>query len=138
MKTAIKTTIAILVFAGMGMGTATLAAASKIDASASSAKTTELAPPQHACKGKFNHQRLMWRLGFKHDKRLSADDAKVITKAALLMHGKHNLDVGKITAKTGRHGQTVYVVQIVNKEKNEVVKTVILNSRNGHIRPLRT
>lgn len=135
MKTALKTTIAILVLTSMGVGTATLAAASQTEASTSNTKTTELTPSQHSCEGKFHHQHSMWRLGFKHDKHLSVDDAKVITKAALLMHGKHNLDVGKITAKMGHHGQTVFVVQIVNKKKNEIVKTVILNSRNGHIRP---
>ena len=86
--------------------------------------------------GRGHHRHSAWRLGLRHNKKLSATDARTITNAALLMRGQHNLDVGKIQFKTTAHGRKIYLIDIVNKKQNKVVQRVVLNSANGHIHPL--
>ncbi len=83
----------------------------------------------------FHHHRGPWNLGLHHDKQLSENDARTITKAALLMRGRHNLNVGDVQTKMSKHGHKFYLISIVNT-KNNVVSRVVLNSRDGHIHPL--
>ncbi len=78
-----------------------------------------------------------WRLGLSHNKNLSIDNARTITKAALLMKGRKDLSVGKIKPSINRKGRKVYMIQLVNA-KHKVVSSILLNSKNGHIRPLRS
>ena len=75
-----------------------------------------------------------WNLGLYKNKNLSADDAKVLVKAALLMRNRHDLKIGKIASQTGRYGQTVYLTDIVDRD-NKVVSRVMVNSNTGRIRP---
>ncbi len=84
----------------------------------------------------IKQHRPAWRLGLRRNKHLSATDARTITKAALLMRGRKHLTVGKIQPLTTKRGRKAYLIQIVNK-KNKVISSVILNSANGHIKPLR-
>ncbi len=86
-------------------------------------------------RGHGDH-RSMWKLGMRHNKNLSEADARTITKAALLMRGKHDLDVGQIQSKVTRHNRKIYLINIVNS-KNQVVRSVVLNSETGRIHTLR-
>ncbi len=81
------------------------------------------------------HSMRMWRLGFHHNKNLNAQDAATVTKAALIMRGKHNLNVGKVEMKQTKHGHKLYLVNIVNAKHN-VIKQVMVSARSGMIRPL--
>jgi len=81
------------------------------------------------------HRSRPWNLGLRYNKHLSEADARTITKAALLMHGRHHLRVGDMQTTLSKRGYKLYQMNIVNK-KNKIVSRVVLNSRNGHIHPL--
>lgn len=109
-----------------------------LSVSACAAPTTQM----HRCEHRmlrlhhpeFCHHRV-WNLGLRHNKHLTANNARTITEAALLMHSRKNLHVGKIDSKQLR-GHKLYIIQIKNK-KQKVIRLVKMNSRNGFIRPVR-
>ena len=90
--------------------------------------------PIHCLTSTPPHQSA-WHLGLHHHKKLTESDARVITKAALLMQGHQRLDVGKIAEKQTPRGRTIYLIDIVN-HNHKVVRRVALNSANGRIHPL--
>ena len=89
----------------------------------------------HPMPGAFMMQRVD-PLGLNTHKNLTADNAKTIVSAALLMRGRHDLQVGKVTAKTGKRGADLYIVSIVDT-KNAVISTVVINSDTARMMPLR-
>ncbi len=76
-----------------------------------------------------------WRLGLQRNLQLSPNDAAIITHAALIMDGYKQLKVGRILPLRNSQNVPVYLVNIVNSKQHRVVKRVIVNASNGHIRP---
>lgn len=76
----------------------------------------------------------LWHLGLNRNKHLTADDARTLTKAALLMQNRHDINLGKLTEKTNKKGTKIYLIQLVNKQ-DSLVSVVKVNSANGKIRP---
>ena len=83
-----------------------------------------------------NRQHHKWHLGLNRNKHLTKADALTITKAALLMRGRHDLSVGKITPTLNHHGVTAYKIQIMTPG-HKIMSLVLLNSRTGHIHPMK-
>ena len=152
MKTNLKTIAALAVIgaASIGMVTPSLAASQNTQALRimPATKAERVMPAKHHAKHEVvrvtkivrvikvgKHQRA-WKLGLRRNLHLSSTDARTITKAALLMRGKKHISVGKIEPVVAKRGMKMYRIQLVNKN-NRVVKSVLLNSRNGHIRPMR-
>lgn len=77
-----------------------------------------------------------YRLGLAKNKHLTADNARTIIKAALLLKNRHDLNVGKIETLRTPRGKMLYVIPIVN-HKNNIVSKVIMNSTSGKYRPMR-
>lgn len=76
----------------------------------------------------------MWNLGLMQNKNLSADEARTIAEAALLMFNRRDLKIGDITPKTMR-GRDFYIIQIVDVKGN-IASVVMLDKDTGIIRPL--
>jgi len=98
---------------------------------------------QYRCGGNFRKacmkykRKHMWNLGLYRHKNLSEADAQTLVKAALLMRNRKDLQVGPISSKMSKRGVKLYVIQILNEQKN-VVSTVVLNSNSGRIHPMRS
>lgn len=90
----------------------------------------------HCMHKHWQHHRHLFNLGLNRNKNLTQNDAKVIIQAALLLKGRKDLHVGDIQSKESKHGHTKYLVQI-DDQTNQVISTVVLNSRTGHMHPLR-
>lgn len=139
MKQAIQQTLALTAIGAACLGLSVGA----MGAPSVSHSKPNVAPMQKICHCPYKQGKRMhkghhgpWNLGLhKKNKRLTQEDAKTITKAALLMKGKRNLQVGQITTKVSKRGTKFYLIKIINK-KNKVVRTVVLNSKNGRIRPI--
>lgn len=76
-----------------------------------------------------------WRLGLNRDKKLSEHDARIITQAALLMHNRHDLKIASMQPMTNKRGIKLYRIKITD-QRNKPVSLVLLNSRNGYIKPI--
>ncbi len=77
----------------------------------------------------------MVRLGLRHNKRLTADDARVITTAALLETGHKHLKVGPISTQKVRPHLNRYNIAILNQH-NKIVKHIAMNSATGRAHPI--
>jgi len=91
-------------------------------------------PPKQGKHMKMHPPMMPWRLGLMTHKNLTSDEAKTITQAALLMYGRKDLKVGKITVKKNKNNEKVYVIEIIN-DKDKVESVVNLDSGTGFIRP---
>jgi hypothetical protein len=139
MKNKLKTLVAVTV-----LGAATLGLYSGVGAAADNVSTTSPAADttqphrfhHHLWMMHHHHAKSPWHLGLNRDKHLTESDARIITEAALLMRGHHDLQVGTtIETKMTKHGHKLYIIDIVNQQ-NKSVNRVVLNSMNGHIFPL--
>jgi hypothetical protein len=90
----------------------------------------------HRMHKHWQHHRHIFNLGLNRNKNLNQNDAKVIIQAALLLKGRKDLHVGDIQSKESKRGHAKYLVQI-DDQNNQVISTVVLNSRTGHMHPLR-
>lgn len=73
-------------------------------------------------------------IGLMQPKNLTADDAKIIAQASLLMYNRKDLQVGDISEKNVRN-RTFYLIPI-NDMKGNLVTTVIMNKDTGMMRPM--
>jgi hypothetical protein len=138
MNQRIKTAIAVGVLGAstLGLYSSSFAAPQPATISPQFNQPSKMMKHRHCHRFAMRHHHFKpWRLGLRYNKNLTVDDAKTITKAALLMYGRHDLKVGDIQAKTTKRGHKVYVIQIL-KPDNKVASTVIMGSRTGFIRPL--
>ena len=76
-----------------------------------------------------------WHLGLKRHYHFDETQANTITTAALLMSGHQRLKVTKISPMPGKKTNKAFLIQVSNKKGN-VIKDLIFNRNNGHIRPL--
>lgn len=146
MRNKLKTLVAITVLGAgtlslySGMGAAADSVSTKAVSPSNSNNMTALNPsaPHHRFHhGMCRHQgKSPWHLGLYHDKKLTESDARIIAQAALLMRGHHDLQVGTMETKITHHGHKLYIIDIVNQQ-NKSVTRVALNSKNGHIFPLK-
>lgn len=139
MKNKLKSLIAVTVLGAATVGLYSSGIAADNAASQSVTATTAAVPTQphrfHCSMWMHRHHgKGPWYLGLNRDKHLTEADARIITEAALLMRGHHNLQVGQIDTKITQHGRKFYLINIVNSS-NKAVSRVVLNSKNGHIFP---
>lgn len=142
MKNKLKTLVAVAVLGAASAGLYSGAGVAADDVNVTKPMPVTPAQPHHFhhrmwMKWHRHHEKSPWHLGLNRDKHLTAADARVITQAALLMRGHHDLQVGSLETKTLKNGFKFYVIDIINSQ-NKTVSRVVLNSRNGHIFPFHT
>jgi len=141
MKTVTKYTIgaamATALTAGAIAGSSTTNTQTATKASTANAnKTTKLIrvqAPRHFYQRHFRMHRVA-NFGFHRNMRFDKNQARTITKADLLLQGRKHLYPGEIKLITNKRGHNNYMINIMNK-KQKVVKQVVFNGANGHIRP---
>lgn len=91
--------------------------------------------PQFIChyRGKFEHH----GKGKHFNRHITLKEARLLTQAKLIMRGKKHLKVGNIVEKTRKKNEKhkFYLIHITT-QKGEVVETLAMNPRTGHIRPV--
>ncbi len=116
-------------------------------AAADQAKSSQLVPLQQSAKtyhkkGQFKRmmhrkpQSKVWERVLQPNRHLTKEDALTITHAMILLHGEPGQKVGGIEQVQPKPGRTFYKIKIVNKD-NQLMRTLIMNSANGHVRPIR-
>lgn len=84
---------------------------------------------------RFSHRNNeSWHFGFHRNKHFNKVDARIITKAALLMQDKKSVKVGEIKEVTHKSNFNVYKIDLLNKH-DKLIKQVIFNGADGHIHP---
>lgn len=92
-------------------------------------------PHKKRCKHKRNMRHRMpimftWHKAMKGNKHFTADDAKVLTQAAILLYGNKDMQIKSITPVTSKRGKQFYRIEISSKNKPGV-KTIMMNGANG-------
>ena len=116
---------------------------------AQSTGNSNITQPRYAPQSRFKKQRInrrhrkacyrrsqpTWDLGIRRGLKLTRPQATTITRAALIMQGFKRLHVGKVTPIAGKKRNRAYLVEIKNR-KNATIRRVMVNAKNGRIRPL--
>jgi hypothetical protein len=119
---------------GFSAGMPNMTSTTPMGAAGSNAMMPLSMPQFQACKfQKYKHSFVgSWVNAFRQTKQLTADQAKIVAEAAVILYGDSTMQVGTVTAVPGNHGQQNYQIQITNTAGN-VLSTVLMNGRNGKI-----
>ncbi len=73
-----------------------------------------------------------WMMGLQHAKQLTADQAKIVAEAAVILYGDSSMQVGTVTTVPSGDGHQNYQIQIINTS-GQVLTTLKMNGSNGAI-----